>query len=371
MTTLQGSNRTASAETYGPNTEIIKNAIPNWLIKASPERRLQLRGAPMAIPPWYKTASTEQREEMKRLTEASINSQIALDTIMSRVQGIEAFAEPLLIKALAEQCNVQLDVKKTFLRLNKPRTAGSLAIKVGTFEVMTLSLLDAALHNFEAFESKARAFDASSGFVTRANPDAAFSPLTTPLTVERFTALCRTLDIGQKYQDYLTSLLKSGEPVAEAFLSRRFIGCQKDALKSAAYIALVKQDIDLNDYKIILAVIAGERNVMNGDTPVWFWEPVVMGRILTGCLAFSTTKKYTSGIKEIILYIPHDPEHPLKKYGEGDSVDAELTRQLLAPDASATHTDGRPTPYQRFLSQFLDYKDRPYFFNRFTQKPQA
>jgi Leucine-rich repeat (LRR) protein len=368
MTTLQGSNRTASAETYGPNTEIIKNAIPNWLIKASPERRLQLRGAPVAIPPWYKTASPEQREEMKRLTEASINSQIALDTIMSRVQGIEAFAEPLLIKALAEQCNVQLDVKKTFLRLNKPRTAGSLAIKVGTFEVMTLSLLDAALHNFEAFESKARAFDASSGFVTRANPDAAFSPLTSPLTVERFTALCRTLDIGQKYQDYLTSLLKSGEPVAEAFLSRRFIGCQKDALKSAAYIALVKQDIDLNDYKIILAVIAGERNVMNGDTPVWFWEPVVMGRILTGCLAFSTTKKYTSGIKEIILYIPHDPEHPLKKYGEGDSVDAELTRQLLAPDASATHTDGRPTPYQRFLSQFLDYKDRPYFFNRFTQK---
>ncbi|MFW0756473.1 NEL-type E3 ubiquitin ligase domain-containing protein [Pseudomonas sp. H11T01] len=373
MTALQGSNGTDHSESlaveeYGPNTEILKSAIPDWLILASPERRAALRGASVEIPLWYKNASAEQYKEMKRLTEASLKSQNALDTIMSRMEGIAAFAEPLLIKALSEQYNVHLDVNTTFLRLKKPLTVGALGIKVSTFEVMTLSLLDAALHNFEAFECKGGAFDASSGFVTRPNPAAQFEPITTTLTVEHFTALCRTLDIGQKYQDYLTSFLKSGEPVAEAFLSRKFIGCQKGALKSAAYIALVKKDIDQNDYNIILSVIAGEQKVMNGNTPVWFWEPVVMRRVLTGCLAFSTIEKYTYGLKEVILYIPHDPEHPLKKYAEGQSIEKELTRQLLAPDTSAGNTDGRPTPYQRFLSQFLDYKDRPYFFNRFTQK---
>ncbi|KJZ49224.1 NEL-type E3 ubiquitin ligase domain-containing protein [Pseudomonas fluorescens] len=373
MTALQGSSgadhaRALTAEEYGPNTEIIKNAIPGWLIKASPERRAALRGALLEIPAWYKNASAEQRKEIKRLTEASLNSQNALDAMMNRVQDLTAFAEPLLVKALAENYNVHLDVKATFLRLKKPLTVGSLSIKVSTFEVMTLSLLDAALHNFEAFECKVGAFDASSGFGIKPEHGATFEPITTTLTVARFTALCRTLDIGQKYQDYLTSVLKPGEPVAEAVLSRRFIGCQKDALKSAAYTALVKKDIDLNDYRIILSAIAGEQKIMNGSAPVWFWEPVVMRKILTGCLAFATIEKYRYGIKEVILYIPHDPEHPLKKYGEGQSVAAELTRQLLAPDTSAARIDGQPTPYQRFLSQFIDYKDRPYFFNRFTQK---
>ncbi|WP_283182759.1 MULTISPECIES: hypothetical protein [unclassified Pseudomonas] len=45
MTALQGSNgadhaRALTAEEYGPNTEIIKNAIPHWRIKASPECRI-------------------------------------------------------------------------------------------------------------------------------------------------------------------------------------------------------------------------------------------------------------------------------------------------------------------------------------------
>ncbi|MFJ7108993.1 NEL-type E3 ubiquitin ligase domain-containing protein [Pseudomonas sp. NPDC098740] len=373
MTTLQGSNgadhsASLTAEEHGPNTDIIKNAIPAWLIKATPERRAALRATSLEVPPWYANASTEQRQEMKRLTEASLSSQNALDTIMSRVDELKAFAEPLLIKALAEQYNVHLDVKTTFLRLNKPLALGAFNVKVSTFEVMTLSLLDAALHNFEAFECKALAFDASSGFGIKANPGASFEPIVTPLTVERFTTLCRTLDIGQKYQDHLTSILKPDEPGAEAVLSTTYIACQKAALHSAANIALVKKDIDQNDYKIILSAIAGDQKIMNGNTPVWFWEPRVMGRRLTGCLAFSTIKKYTYGIDEIILYIPHDPEHPLKKYRDVKAMEEQWTRRLLAPDTSAENIDGRPTRYQQFLSQFIDYKDRPDFFNRFTQK---
>jgi Leucine-rich repeat (LRR) protein len=372
MTTLQGSNdalRSGSLNTeeHGPNTEFIKNAIPDWLIGATPARREAFRQAPTQILDWYKNATVEQRQEVKRLNEASIKSQTALDKIMARVQDIKAFAQPLLAKALYERYNVTLDVNATFLRLMKPLTFGPLHVKVSVFPVLTLSLLDAALHNFEAFENDRGAFDDSSGFVTRPDEHGNTETITTALTTQNFIAVCRTLDIGQKYQDYLKSFLLSGEPVAEAFLSLKFIACQKDALKAAAYMALVKNDIEPTDYNIILSVIAGETKVMNGNTPVWFWEPVILHKVLTGCLAFVTVEAHRRDIKEVILYIPHDPEHPVKKYRGMQAVD-ELTRQLLATGTPTGETTASPTDYARFLSQFLDYKDRPYFFNRLTKE---
>jgi Leucine-rich repeat (LRR) protein len=370
MTTLQGRDdepRSGSliTEEYGPNTDFIKNAIPQWLINASPERRQAFRHAPTQLPGWYTNATPEQRQEMKRLTEASIESQIALDTVMARVQDIKAFAEPLLARALLERCNVTLDVNTTFLRLMKPLALGPLGIKVDSFPVLTLSLLDAALHNFEEFENDRGAFDSSSGFVNQIDQTGSVEAITTTLKPQNFIAVCRTLNIGQKYQDYLKSFLMPGEPVVEAFLARRFITCQKDALKCAACIALVKGDIGPNDYRIILSAIAGEKNIMNGNTPVWFWEPVILGKVLTGCLAFVTVEKYRMDIKEVILYIPHDPEHPVKKYANGGE---ELARRLLAAGHSPDETGAIAIDYAGFLSQFIAYKHRPYFFNRLTKE---
>jgi Leucine-rich repeat (LRR) protein len=369
MNRLQGSNdvdvtNPVIAQEHGPNTEFIKNAIPDWLINTSPQRRAAVRGASATIPPWYNTASLEQRKEMTRLTEASILSQTALDTVMASVTDIGAFAEPLLIKALADTHNVHLDVHKVRLRLRKLVTIGSLEIEVSSFTVMTLSLLDAALHNFEAYECEPGAFHTSSGFVTE-NAGGIDEPIVTTLSVEAFTTLCRTLDIGQLYQNHLKSKLLPEDAVAQAMLSRTFIGCQKDALQAAAYMALVKNDIELNDYNIILKVIADEQNIMNGNAPVWFWEPVLLGHILTGCMVFATVEKYKYGVDEAILYIPHDPEHPVKKYRV--SPQPELTRRLLATVTSPGKA-GQATDFPGFLSQFIDYKDRPLFFNRLTQK---
>ena len=71
---------------------------------------------------------------------------------MSRMQDIDAFAEPLLVKALKDQFAVELDVTKTFLQLKKPLEMGIFKVEVGTFEVLKLPLLQAALHNFEEQE---------------------------------------------------------------------------------------------------------------------------------------------------------------------------------------------------------------------------
>jgi Leucine-rich repeat (LRR) protein len=152
--------------------------------------------------------------------------------------------------------------------------------------------------------------------------------------------------------------------VAEAVLRKRFVNSQKDAMRAAAELALLKKDIEPKDYSMILSVIDGEINPRMGNKQVWFREMGLMKRAMTGCILFVISEKYRY-TDEVILYIPHDPEHPLKRYNSRE-MRASLKRRFMAADATPSD-DGGPTAYQRFFSQFVAYADRPYYFSQFTQ----
>jgi Leucine-rich repeat (LRR) protein len=341
----------------------IAQSIPDWLVNASSERREALKDAPFILSEWYLSASLAQQQVLNTSFKASVASHSLLDKTMSRMQDINAFAEPLLVKALKDQFAVELDVSKTFLQLKKPLEVGVFEIEVSTFEVLKLPLLQAALHNFEEDECTAGHFHSSSGFVAESTPGR-FRKVTTALTARQFLTLCRELDIGAKYQVYLKDFLHPQNPVAEAFLKQRFVTSQKDAMRAAAEMALLKKDIEPKDYAMILSVIAGEMNPTVNGKPVWLRDLGLMKKKMAGCVLFLICEKYRYS-DEIILYVPQDPEHPLKRYN-GRAMDEELKRQFTARDA-AKPGDGGPTAYQRFFSQFVAYADRPYFFSQFTR----
>lgn len=353
-----------AAEQQSVHAEFMANAIPAWMVNASPERREALKNAPLILPDWYQAASQAQRQALNASFVASVTSQNLLDKTMSRLQDIDAFAEPLLVRALKDQFGVELDVTKTFLQLKKPLEMGILEIEVGTFEVLKLPLLQAALHNFEARECAPAHFHSSSGFVVESTPGQ-FSEVTTALTVMQYLKLCRELDIGAKYQAYLKDFLQPSSPVAEAVLRNRFVDSQKAAIRAAAELALLKKDIEPKDYSMILSVIDGELNPKIDNTPVWMCDLVLMKKRMTGCVLFHICEKYRY-CDDVLLYIPHDPQHPLKRY-KGREMEATLKRLFMATDASPP-ANGGPTAYQRFFSQFVAYADRPYYFSQFTRK---
>ncbi|MDR6927514.1 dermonecrotic toxin domain-containing protein [Pseudomonas sp. BE134] len=340
------------------------SAVPAWLVNASPERREAVKNAALVLPDWYQAASPAQRQALNASFVASVTSQTLLDKTMSRLQDIDAFAQPLLVKALKDQFAVELDVTKTFLQLKKPLEMGILDIEVGTFEVLKLPLLQAALHNFEAQECAPAYYHSSSGFVVESTPGQ-FSEVPTALTVMQYLKLCRELDIGAKYQAYLKDFLQPSSPVAEAVLRKRFVDSQKAAMRAAAELALLKKDIEPKDYSMILSVIDGELNPKIDNTPVWICDLVLMKKRMTGCVLFHICEKYRYS-DDILLYIPHDPQHPLKRY-KGREMEATLKRLFMASDASPP-ANGGPTAYQRFFSQFVAYADRPYYFSQFTRK---
>jgi len=354
----------SAAEPQSIHAEFIADAIPDWLVNASPERREALKTTELILPDWYLAASQAQRQALNASFVASMTSQNLLDKTLSRMQDIDAFAEPLLVKALKDRFAVELDVTKTFLHLKKPLEVGIFEIEVSTFEVLKLPLLQAALHNFEDTECVADHFHSSSGFVVESTPGQ-FSKVTTALTVMQYLKLCRDLDIGAKYQAYLKDFVQPSNPVADSVLRKRFVSSQKDAMRAAAELALLKKVIEPKDYAMILSVIEGELNPKIDNTPVWICDLVLMKKRMTGCVLFHICEKYRY-CDDVLLYIPHDPEHPLKRYKSRD-MEATLKRLFLATDASQPANAG-PTAYQRFFSQFVAYADRPYYFSQFTRK---
>jgi hypothetical protein len=121
---------------------------------------LALRQAPVIVPEWYRTVSAASHAELAQAVKASWISQAKLDRVFESLADARRFAEPLLRQALKNRFGVELDVTRSYLRLYLPK-----GILPG-YQVKTLSLLDAALHNFEKKEAADQYFDNASCFIS-------------------------------------------------------------------------------------------------------------------------------------------------------------------------------------------------------------
>lgn len=356
------------AATLSIHRDFLEQASPAWLINATAARRAQLKQAAAPVPDWYRNATPAQRQILHEKTTASFTAQTVLDKAMASVQDVDTFAEPLLVEALSERFKVTLDVHKTLLVLRKPLEIGLFGTHLGSFEVLRIPLLQAALHNFEEGECAAGFFDATSGFYIPAATGERIEPVSTTLTVTQFTGLCRSLDIGAQYQHYLKDQLQPKDAVAEQVLQHKFISARKADLAAAAETALLKQDIEAADYRMIQSVINGDTEPRVGNTRVWFCELGLMKKRMTGCVVFVICEKYRYA-QELILYIPNDPYHPLKRF-TWEQFSAMFKLRFTTRD-QPDPGDGSPTAYQRFFSRFVAYADLPAYFNALSEDAPA
>ncbi|XXE97216.1 hypothetical protein J3P90_15645 [Pseudomonas sp. D3-10] len=353
-----------SRATESVHADFLETAMPAWLIEASTQRRQALKQAGTQKPAWYTNASPDQRKVVDACFKESAAARIHLDKTMSSFQDIDTFAKPLLVQALKDQFGVEADVDKTWLCLRRAMEMGLFKTELSTFEVLALPMLQAALHNFESWECDPHAYHHSSGFVMKAGTHGTGSSVVLNVSVGQFLKLCRSLDIGTKYQTYLKSFFYPADAATETTLREHFIANQKAAMRAAAEQALLAKDIEPKDHAMILSVINGENNPRIGNTPVWFEDMTLMKQRMVGCVAFTPCEidRYSD---EVILYVPHDPKHPLKRYN-GDQLKTRFKQLLTTPDTARPDTG--PTPYQRFFSQFVPYDKRPYFFSQFVRE---
>jgi len=334
------------------HVNFIVKATPDWLANTSSENRAALKQAVGPAMPWYDRASAPLRGEMNRVFEDSWVSHNELDKTLKRLQGVETFAEALLTTALKERYNIALDVKATYLRLYCPK-----GIVTG-FDVRTLSLLEASLHNFEVKETRTGYFDRASDFISKPSDTGQFEvvPIKSKLSVEAFAALCRELDIGARYQAYLKTFMGFDNPVARAVLKIKVQTSHKDALRAASVMALMKQDIDRESHHMLLKLAEGRRALMFRGKQMHCFGLTMMDVGLSDIVLFAADIDRSGTTEPIIAYVPHDPLHPVKQYSSISRFAAELTAQLRAPE------------YQRFFSRFVPHQQRGTFFFQLNDK---
>ncbi|NYH10428.1 dermonecrotic toxin domain-containing protein [Pseudomonas moraviensis] len=346
----------AIAQNPASHYEPLVKAIPEWLGKASPARRAALKNSHRALPEPIWSAPADQHQALRSAITQHMTAQNAVDQMLERVQNASAFAEPILTEALKSRFDLDLNVNDTFLQLYIPVKAAGITTGTRTW---TVSLLDAALHNFEAGETETGAYASGSSFITRPSATGKFetlSPLNAKPGIPAFTHLCRELDIGARYKVYLEENLAISSPVAAAVLRHRVNAAQKTALRAALKMARMKGDIGHANRHSIERLIDGAATVLMNGQPMRCHDLTMMSVALTGVVIFAPDLERAKTAVSVVAYFPDDPEHPVKEYRSTADLAKELTRQL------------RDTEYQRFFSRFVAHEQRGQFFGQLKQR---
>ena len=347
----------------GRHYDFIRSTLHENIKTASLGRGKALASTALKIEPWYNTAPAARHAQLKTANLKAWGSQNKVDKLFEKLQDVRTFAAPLLQAKLLEQYAVTHDVRTTFLHLYIPKEGPWYTIDtLGGVTTRIVSLLDAALHNFAANETVL----ADSQYISQPDERGHFDilPIKSKMTISQFQTLCRELDIGKLYNQHLQSYLLPSEPVAVAAMKYKVTQSLKDALSAAAELALTTGDIQLDAYRLINALAKGAPLPLLNGQRMQCRDLSIMETRLTGVLLLIPAVRDSRGIRQLIAYVPHDPEHPLKEYTSPNAFMTELTRQLRENKTGAASQ----LSYRQFFSQFVDHQQRGHFFADLEQR---
>ncbi|MCF5022062.1 hypothetical protein GIW67_29750, partial [Pseudomonas lactis] len=336
--------------------------LPAWLASASDDKRQALKNAPLDIANWQADASRQQHAPLKQAVEQSWTAQSKVDTALADLKTPQAFAAPLLQQALKTRWGVDIDVSTTHLRLYAPLTIPLFPIETGGVKVWTVSLVDAALHNFDAAESEKAAFTADSSFITQPTATGQFDTLpsvNSKVSIQTFVRLCRELDIGAQYQNYLKTFFGFKDAKRKASLRSTVIESLKAEAQTAVHLARLKKDGSERVLRTLQAQLKGISGLTLDGKTLLSHELSLMGAPLAGIVLFAADLELHHSAVPVVAYIPGDPQAPLKYYRDGIAFIQDLTGKL------------RDADYQAFFSRFISHEHRANFFanlhNRLSQ----
>jgi len=355
---------TATNQNKGQHYELIKSKTSTVYFSMSAQRSTALNNIKPGRTEWMLKAPRKHHERLGAAQHTAWRAQNAIDKTLARLQDVYSFAQPLLEAKLLELTGIEVDVKSTYLRLYVPNQTSWYNVHVlKGHATRTVSLLDAALHNFSYDET----FERDSSFIIKSDPDRDLfdiSPIGRKISISQFTALCRELDIGARYRAHLEGVLLEKDPVASSFLRNQVLHNQQSALKAAAHMALLKKDIGRDAHALVVGLLHGRHNPVLNNQAMQVCELGMMDLPLTGILIIRPDPAQEQRSRKMIAYIPHDPDHPLKEYPSTLDFMKELTRQLLENRTLASTS----TQYRQFFSQFVDHEQRGHFFAGLEQR---
>ncbi|NWB50249.1 dermonecrotic toxin domain-containing protein [Pseudomonas gingeri] len=323
---------------YPDNFELIKNKLPNWLTDAS-RTLLQAHGDSLLLTHTHKARLAEY---------------------LQALQGLQAFAVPILSNALKTRFGYLLDPQRDRIGGVRLITAETLSTP-RKVSVVDMSLLEAALKNFVAPRHENLVFYNESSLYRQVN--ARQSRPIRAFTLRGFVELCRELDIGGQYDRHMSAVLLPKKPSGEADNRFRdqFELSERYELITQTHIALMKGNISHSTHQFLLAASQQSR------LPSWDSKPVSCcelqmfnfrtplssstGVTLKGAWLIEHQDTLIARNRPCIVYLSGDPEQALKQYASFEAFEQELGHRLGRID------------YRGFFNRYINQRTQSAFFS--------
>ena len=343
------------------HVEHIIKTLPEWVLKTPEHKRRLLNKTTPNAPDYSHDLHGAQRTDLHRAHIAHWDAHSAVELELNGLQDIYRFAEPLLKQALHAQYKIDqtLDLQQTYINLYipLPLPLPLVTVKTGAFKTWKVSILDAALHNFEAFEGEEDAHAPDSGFIIKPTAAGYYHTLDTlnaQLPVAGFIQLCRQLDLGGQYQNHLHQQLGTDDIAKELRVKTRVRHAQRSALAAAMHYALARKDISTEVFQSLSSLGQAPEWTTANAPHLYPYALKLFDTELIGVLLFSYSPAKPSGSTEVIAYLPDDPQHPIKRYASMPDFLATLANKL------------RSESYQQYFSRFIHHAQLGSFFSALT-----
>ncbi|CRM65332.1 NEL-type E3 ubiquitin ligase domain-containing protein [Pseudomonas sp. 44 R 15] len=365
----------------GVHYDFLKDRVPAWFNQSAAQRQQELADHEMELPSWYLSATAQSRSE---LAASHIRYRDALNRVentLGTIKDVLDFAEQPLKDALKQQFNLDLDVRQVYLvrkyafkgrddlygfLVFDQQNDGSLS-----YEYRGVSLLEAALANFEADEEQPLPCTDCQLITTWSGYDGevlstfhAVNAQAVSLAPHAFARLCRTLDLGEQYQQHLKAIVQPEDGAERDALEKQLEEYHRQSLALGSEIARRQYTGSLTNgrtgwgisdtaYRMLQQVVADPASATLDGKPVAFAALQVFGCTLVGPVLIGPNRLDSERVERLVVYIPNDPQQPVKEYGSSADFMVDLRTRLHSAS------------YRRFFSSFVPQREQGVFFKQF------
>ncbi len=297
------------------------------------------------IPTWLLGSSETARNDLYESFKTSFKSRHAALEKLRALKSPQSFCTPLLAKAMAEKMGEPFEVDGAIFQ-HVRSTSSLLGLRKKLVLPIDRDLLTAACENFELSETLASSYHESSLLYVPQKVTGR-SNRVLPIQPHEFARLCRYLDLGKQYQKHVEGFFGSDTQIAS--LQETSVAYSRDQFDVDRHIAYMRGHISADVYQMLKSVKNSESSIKLGKNTFGYQSLEMLGVQLRGAMFIGLISEPEEDDYRCVIYMPGDPDHPLKEYASFQKFELELSGRL------------RNSEFRRFFMRFLPMQDRSLF----------
>jgi hypothetical protein len=298
------------------------------------------------IPSWLLESSSVVRDELYASLKLSYKSRHTAREQAKAWSSPQSFCASLLAKAMSDKLGETFDVTGALFQ-HVRSTSRLLGLRKKLVLPIKRDLLTAACENFELSETKSGNYSDNSFLYIPERVTGQRSRIL-DLKPHEFAKLCRDLDLGAQYQKHAEAMF--GSDTQTGSLRAVSVACSRDQFDVDRHIAFMRGHISADVYAMLKSVKDSASPLRLGTQTLGYRNLELLGVTLRGPMLIGPVGAGAAGDERCVVYIPGDPDHPLKEYASFSQFERQLSMRL------------REVEWRNFFMRFVLLGERSTFF---------